>query len=173
MTKKQWCLKGIEDAKIPEHLLIGRTPYDISWIPCIDNAWKEFTFAMNNPQNMNEIFLQNFIAVIIQKYPGYSEQDIVSIFKLSTTGDLGEIFGIPERNFYLSAYMKWVKVYANLRYHYEVELERKKSGVVRAQDVGELLIYGFKTGNLSRELCYQIHGKAPEELEMPRKYLEL
>lgn len=173
MNKKQLCLKGIEDANNPEHLLKGREPSQISWLPFIDNAWNEFRFSLGSPDSMNEIFLQNMIAIIMQKYPHFSEQDIVSILKLSTIGELGEIYGSPDKNFYLNAYMKWVKTYAVMRYRYEVELDRDKTGIIRAQDVGELIIFGFKTGKLSRELCYQLHGKSPEELEMPKKYLNL
>ena len=172
MTKKDYCLKGIEDAKNPEHLLKGRNPADISWIPFIDESYKEFKFSLGNPANMDEIFLMNLIAIIIQKYPHYSEQDIVSIFKLSTAGELGEIFGSPEKNFYINAYMKWVKVYATMRYNYLYQMEKDQAGVTRAQDVGEFLIMGFKTGKLSRELCNELHGKDPEQLEMPKRYLQ-
>ena len=171
MTKKDYCLKGIEDAKNPEHLLKGRNPADISWIPTVDESFNEFRFSLGNPFNMDNVFLINLISIIGQKYPHYSEQDLVSIFKLSTAGELGEIFGSPEKNFYINAYMKWVKIYSTMRYNYLYQMEKDKIGVTRAQDVGEFLIMGFKTGKLSRSLCYELHGKFPEELEMPKRYL--
>lgn len=171
MTKKEYCLKGIEDSKISEHLLKDRNPADISWIPFVDDAYKEFKFSLGNPANMDENFLINLISIIGQKYPHYSEQDLVSILKLSTAGELGEIFGSPDKNFYLNAYMKWVKVYAVRRANIFYELERDSIGVTRAQDVGEFLIMGFKTGKLSRQLCYDLYGKYPEDLEMPKRYL--
>ena len=172
MTKKEYCLKGINDAKNPDHLLKNNDPKRISWFPTINEAWDEFRFSLGSPLNMNEDFIVNFIIILSQKYPHYSEQDLVSILKLSTSGELGEIFGSPDKNFYINAYMKWVKVYAGMRYNYLYQMERDKTGITRAQDVGELLIFGFKTGKLSRVLCYDLHGKFPEDLKMPKRYQE-
>ena len=173
MNKKDYCLKGIEDAKNPEHLLKNNDPAKISYFPAINNAWDEFRFSLGNPINMDEYFIVNFISIISQKYPHYSEQDLVSIFKLSTAGELGEIFGSPEKNFFINAYMKWVKSYSIMRYNYLYQMEKDTVGITRAQDVGEFLIMAFKTGKLSRSLCYELHGKFPEELEMPKRYLNL
>jgi len=172
MTKKDYCIKGIQDAKNPEHLLRNKDPKDISWVPQVDAAWNEFKFSLGSPPNMNEDFIVNFIAILSQKYPYYSEQDLISILKLSTAGELGEIFGSPDKNFYLNAYMKWVKVYATMRYNFLYQMEKDEIGITRAQDVGEFLIMAFKTGKLSRELCYKLHSKFPEELEIPKRYID-
>jgi len=170
MTKKEHCIAGIMDAKNPEHLLRNSDPKRLSYFPHINDAWDEFKFSLGNPVNMDEFFIINFITILVQKYPYFSEQDLVSILKLSTAGELGEIYGSPDKNFYLNAYMKWVKVYASMRYNYLYQMEKDAIGVTRAQDVGEFLIMGFKTGKLSRNLCYELHGKFPEELEMPKRY---
>ena len=170
MTKKEYCLKGIEDAKNPDHLLKNNDPARISYYPAINKAWDEFRFSLGSPLSMNEDFIVKFIAILSQKYPHFSEQDLVAILKLSTAGELGEIYGSPDKNFYLNAYMKWVKVYATMRYGYLYQMEKDAIGVTRAQDVGEFLIMAFKTGKLSRQLCYELHGKFPEELEMPKRY---
>jgi hypothetical protein len=171
MTKKEYCLKGIEDAKNPDHLLKNGDPAKISYYPAINEAWDEFRFSLGSPMSMDEYFIVRLIAIIAQKYPHYSEQDLVSILKLSTAGELGEIFGSPDKNFYLNAYMKWVKVYAIQRANVLFNLERDAIGVTRAQDVGEFLIMAFKTDKLSRQLCYDLYGKLPEDLETPKRYL--
>lgn len=173
MTKKDYCIKGIQDAENSTHLLKNGNPKDISWVPAVNKAWDEFRFSLGSPLNMNEDFIVNFIAILAQKYPNYSEQDLVSILKLSTAGELGEIYGSPDKNFYLNAYMKWVKVYAAMRYNFSYQMEKDQIGVTRAQDVGEFLAMGFITGKLSRSLCYDLYGKFPEELEMPKRYLNL